>query len=350
MVDSPSNPTEILTKRGDGVQDSTRKRYNVAASRARDQLWVVNSLDHNVNLQAGDIRKGLLEYALNPNNTEVQQTVVSAMADSEFEIQVAMKLKSRGYHIVQQWEVGAYRIDMVAVSGDKKVAIECDGERYHSSPAQVRNDMERQTILERIGWTFIRIRGSEYFRQPDKTIERVVEELEALDIHPEVSEEVSIEAGRETELLKRVKHRAEILLQSESTVETSIVNKADSDAFLDHNPTDVGIELPVSTEVSGKANSVFEQPSLFSGVTMQPPKSLSGVAELLEQHNYQVIDKSQEMEVIWVITEKSAENELLQLLGEEYTVIWNKRGIISTENEPYFSIRSRDYGKRKKVM
>ncbi|WP_080656988.1 AAA domain-containing protein [Selenomonas ruminantium] len=348
MVDSPSNPTEILTKRGDGVQDSTRKRYNVAASRARDQLWVVNSLDHNVNLQAGDIRKGLLEYALNPNNTEVQQTVVSAMADSEFEIQVAMKLKSRGYHIVQQWEVGAYRIDMVAVCGDKKVAIECDGERYHSSPAQVRNDMERQTILERIGWTFIRIRGSEYFRQPDKTIERVVEELEDLDIHPEVSEEVSIEAGRETELLKRVKHRAEILLQSESTVETSIVNKADSDAFLDHNPTDVGIELPVSTEVSGKANSVFEQPSLFSGVTMQPPKSLSGVAELLEQHNYQVIDKSQEMEVIWVITEKSAENELLQLLGEEYTVIWNKRGIISTENEPYFSIRSRDYGKRKK--
>jgi hypothetical protein len=164
----------------------------------------------------------------------------------------------------------------------------------------------------------------------------------------EVSEEVSIEAGRETELLKRVKHRAEMLLQSESTVETSIVNKADSDAFLDHNPTDVGIELPVSTEVSGKANSVFEQPSLFSGVTMQPPKSLSGVAELLEQHNYQVIDKSQEMEVIWVITEKSAENELLQLLGEEYTVIWNKRGIISTENEPYFSIRSRDYGKRKK--
>jgi len=106
--------------------------------------------------------------------------------------------------------------------------------------------------------------------------------------------------------------------------------------------------LPVSTEASGKANSVFEQPSLFSGVTMQPPKSLSGVAELLEQHNYQVIDKSQEMEVIWVITEKSAENELLQLLGEEYTVIWNKRGIISTENEPYFSIRSRDYGKRKK--
>lgn len=347
MVDSPSYPTEILPKREYGVQDSTRKRYNVAASRARDQLWVVNSLDHNVNLQAGDIRRGLIEYALNPHNTVVQQTVVTAMAYSEFEIQVVMKLKARGYHIVQQWEVGAYRIDLVAVCGNKKVAIECDGERYHSSSAQVRNDMERQTILERIGWTFIRIRGSEYFRQPDKTIERVVEELEALDIHPEVAEEVVFEAGRETELLKRVKHRAEMILKLEVTDENSYVNKVDRAEPLDYDPIDAGIDLSVKTEASGQGNAVFEQPSLFSEL-VQPPQSLREAVELLKRHKYQVVDKSQEMEVVWVIAEKSTENELVQLLGEKYTIIWNKRGIIQTDNEPYFSIRSRDYGKRKK--
>lgn len=66
--------------------------------------------------------------------------------------------------------MGSYRIDIVAIDGEKKVAIECDGERWHSSDLQVRNDMERQTILERLGWRFIRIRGSEYFRDPEATI------------------------------------------------------------------------------------------------------------------------------------------------------------------------------------
>lgn len=224
MVDSPSDPAAPLSLQGFGVQDSTRKRYNVAASRARDQLWVVNSLDHNINLKAGDIRKGLIEYALNPNNLVVQKDTVTSLADSEFEIQVVMALKTRGYHIVQQWEVGAYRIDMVAVYGDKKVAIECDGDRYHSSPAQVRNDMERQTILERIGWTFIRIRGSEYFRQPDKTIERVVGELESLGIQPEATEEISSDTSSGTELLERVKHRAELFLHPELEEEDDIAS------------------------------------------------------------------------------------------------------------------------------
>ena len=53
-----------------GVDDSTRKRYNVAASRARDQLWVVHSLDTANNLKPGDIRKMLLDYAANPKATE----------------------------------------------------------------------------------------------------------------------------------------------------------------------------------------------------------------------------------------------------------------------------------------
>ena len=33
--------------------------------------------------------------------------------------------------------------------------------------------MERQTILERLGWRFIRIRGSEYYRDAEQTMQRV---------------------------------------------------------------------------------------------------------------------------------------------------------------------------------
>jgi len=47
--------------------------------------------------------------------------------------------------------------------------------------------MARQAILERLGWRFVRIRGSQFFRNPDIAIEPVFARLRALDIPPEGS-------------------------------------------------------------------------------------------------------------------------------------------------------------------
>ena len=47
--------------------------------------------------------------------------------------------------------------------------------------------MARQAILERLGWRFVRIRGSQFFRNPDIAIEPVFTRLIALDIPPEGS-------------------------------------------------------------------------------------------------------------------------------------------------------------------
>jgi len=197
-----------------GPDDSYRKRYNVAASRAKDQLWVVDSLDAATDLKPGDIRKMLIDYSLNPNAIELRHMEIEKKADSPFEIGVAQALSDRGYKIVQQWKVGAYRLDMVVVCGKKTVAIECDGERYHSGEAKIREDMERQTILERLGWRFIRIRGSEYFRNPDKTIERVISELSLHGITPEADKNDVSPTATSSELLERVKARAANIISS----------------------------------------------------------------------------------------------------------------------------------------
>lgn len=101
---------------------------------------------------------------------------------------------------------------MVAVCGKKRVAIECDGERWHSGEAKIREDMERQTILERLGWRFIRIRGSEYYRDAEQTMQRVMQELTDFEIMPEETQEFS-PGTRDTELLQRVKTRAHALMQ-----------------------------------------------------------------------------------------------------------------------------------------
>ncbi len=217
LVDSGTG-TGPLRVQGFGADDAYRKRYNVAVSRAKDQLWVVDSLDPASDLQPGDIRRTLIEYSLNPHAADIKHKKIVSKADSPFEVAVASYLSLHGYHLVQQWEVGAYRLDMVAICGKKTVAIECDGEKWHSGEVKIREDMERQTILERLGWRFIRIRGSEYYRNPEKTMERVIAELASLGIEPE-SEQID-EADHSSDLLDRVKAKASQILNEEEDVES----------------------------------------------------------------------------------------------------------------------------------
>jgi hypothetical protein len=47
--------------------------------------------------------------------------------------------------------------------------------------------MVRQEILERLGWRFIRVRGSAFFRDPDAAMEPVFARLKDLGIEPKVA-------------------------------------------------------------------------------------------------------------------------------------------------------------------
>ena len=181
MVDS-NNDNVPLKLKGFGGNDSIRQRYNVAASRAKDQMWVVHSLDVVNDLKDGDIRKGLLEYSLNPNSYTNLIEQARNNSESPFEQEVYEYLVANDFNIIQQWPVGSYRIDMVVLDNENKIAIECDGTRFHSGEEKVRQDMERQTILERVGWKFIRIRGSEYYRNKDKTMKSVICKLRDLGV------------------------------------------------------------------------------------------------------------------------------------------------------------------------
>ena len=205
MVDSNSGevPLRVMT---DGTESARKKRYNVAASRAKNQMWVVNSLDVDNDLKTGDIRKEFLEYVSSPKEMLLTEEM-EKNSESVFEEKIAKYLISEGYHIEQQWEAGLYKIDMVALFQDKKVAIECDGEKWHSTEEQIREDMERQNVLERCGWEFIRIRGSRYFKNPEFTMKALIEELNRKGIYPESMEDKRY-LTKEKELLNKIKNRA----------------------------------------------------------------------------------------------------------------------------------------------
>ena len=210
MVDC-AREKKPLNMKGDGANGMYKKRYNVAASRARNQLWIVHSLQPDVDLKSGDIRRRLLEFAQDPLAALRNQDRALEKAESPFEEMVIKRLTGVGYQVVPQWKVGAFRIDMVVVDGERRLAIECDGDRYHPLE-KLAEDMDRQAILERLGWTFARIRGSAFFRNPDEAMQPVFEKLAAMSIHPARNLEDAPEpdaAG--AELLARIRRRAEEL-------------------------------------------------------------------------------------------------------------------------------------------
>ena len=207
LVDS-SEENKSLRLVGEGVEGAIRKRYNVAISRAKDQLWIVHSIDKN-SLKEGDLRKELFEYIDSLKENVFDKTAIENITASDFENEVARHLLEKNYTIKQKWRVGSYDIDMVAIYDDKKIAIECDGKILNHTEEEVIANLEEQEILERCGWEFIRVRASEYFRNPEKAIKDLIIQLDDKGVYPNHKEVYS----NKNELLNNIKSEALELME-----------------------------------------------------------------------------------------------------------------------------------------
>jgi very-short-patch-repair endonuclease len=167
------------------------RRINVAASRARDQLWIYHSVQPQ-SLLADDARGLLLTYAQNVTDVAVAGDL-ALRCESDFERDVLGRLTDRGYRPIPQFRIGGYRIDFVLNAPDgRRLAIECDGDSYHG-PEQWESDMRRQAVLERVGnCVFVRIRGSIFAREPEAAMRPLWQRIEELDITPWRPETVEV--------------------------------------------------------------------------------------------------------------------------------------------------------------
>ncbi|MFH0810380.1 MAG: DUF559 domain-containing protein, partial [Pseudomonadota bacterium] len=201
-----------------------------------DQMWVVHSLDAAVDLKPGDLRHQLLAYAQDHTARARAVERETRRTESEFEREVLRMLTGAGYRVRSQWPVGHYRIDLVVEGEDKRLAVECDGDRFHPIE-KLAEDMGRQAVLERLGWTFERIRGSEFFRNSAQAMEPVFRRLRDMGIEP-LGPETAAEGtdAKRSELVERIVRRAEELKTewqqegSPAPKETVAVGKPGGDA------------------------------------------------------------------------------------------------------------------------
>ena len=168
--------------RSAATRRADEQRINVAASRARNQLWVFHSVDESL-LRDDDVRGQLIRYARDHDTVEAQIADLAQLCESDFERAVLRQLLERGYKVKPQFKVGRFRIDLVVQGYDDRLAIECDGEAFHGDD-KIEDDLRRQRILQRLGWKFWRVRGAAFYRDPTAALAALWERLAELEILP----------------------------------------------------------------------------------------------------------------------------------------------------------------------
>jgi len=102
--------------------------------------------------------------------------------DSPFERAVFEELGRRGLTLHKQVGCGGFKIDMAVVDpaagGRYLLGVECDGATYHSSATARDRDRLRQGVLEGLGWRLCRIWSTDWLRNRDEQVRRVLSAME----------------------------------------------------------------------------------------------------------------------------------------------------------------------------
>jgi very-short-patch-repair endonuclease len=167
------------------------RRLNVLITRARLRCEVFTNLTaEDIDLRRTSARgvvalKQFLHFAQTGQLDSPLPT--GRDMESPFEEAVHAALRGAGYEVQPQVGTAGFFVDLAVVDPDRPgrylLAVECDGATYHSARSARDRDRLRQQVLEGLGWRFHRIWSTDWFRNPERELRRVVEAIETARAH-----------------------------------------------------------------------------------------------------------------------------------------------------------------------
>lgn len=160
------------------TKESDIRRFNVASSRARNQMWVFHSVDFK-SLNEKCVRAKFLNYCMNFGKNNSNKSInLKSIFESQLQKDVYRAIKEKGYDVKPQVTMGKYKMDFVIDGLSNKIAIQCDGDKMDSENWEEK--YQKKACLERVGWEFLTVNGSEFYRRPEETIKGLLEKIEKI--------------------------------------------------------------------------------------------------------------------------------------------------------------------------
>lgn len=165
------------------------RRLNVLFSRAKKRMHVFSSMrssDVLVSETSNLSIKALRDFLAFAETGVLHQPKVDEVAnyDSDFEKSVAERLAIHGFECATQVGVAGYFIDLCVRDprdrGTFLLAVECDGASYHSGKTARDRDRLRQQVLESLGWKVARIWSTDWFKNADAEVAKLLNQLKAI--------------------------------------------------------------------------------------------------------------------------------------------------------------------------
>lgn len=167
------------------------RRLNVMFTRAKRRMIIFTSMQpEDINAGPGSSEganslKKVLEYARSGRMPDFG-IATGRDPDSDFEIAVSKTLQRHGYKVTPQVGVAGYFVDLGVNHphrlGEYILGIECDGATYHSSRSARDRDRLKEEVLIKLGWELYRIWSTDWFKNRDSEIDRLIKYLKKLSV------------------------------------------------------------------------------------------------------------------------------------------------------------------------
>lgn len=264
---SVSPPSSIVDNIANNLTSGLRG-INVGLSRAKEQMILFHSLELD-ELKSNDFRRKIISFFNEkfvpvspiqlPPNLEKKYRIPENRPkpfDSWFEFDIASSLYENGFHhIVPQYKVKRkelfhnprlgretyvhFIVDLVVYNNGTPLAIECDGDAFHTSTEDVAYDIERQEFLERIGWKIHRVTYSSFKIDPKKEIDKLINFIKRNSIQQKIVQHNIHNDNNDYEALKEegvitLDNNVELNIEPE---EAKILEKTKDDNVLLSNET-----------------------------------------------------------------------------------------------------------------
>ena len=295
MVSAPNDIGAPLAR------DTFAQRFNVAASRARDRMYLVRSVAPEELSEADRLRRSLIAHFASPfAQDESRVEDLRKLCESPFEREVYDLLVNRGYRVTPQVKVGQYRIDMV-VEGDNdaRLAVECDGDKYHGADKWA-DDMQRQGDLERAGWSFWRCFASTFLRRRDDVVADLLKSLSERGIEPIGIEDGPRSVHTELRVVSSAKNdKSEAVAKDVETTDELVSRntiQVDRQRAVEFSEARVTATSPVRNHQDGLGDQRPARPFVPAN-----SHELTLLLAYCRENNLQVIDNRSKKGALWIV-------------------------------------------------
>jgi len=163
------------------------RRLNVAVTRAREKNLVVSSIrysDISPNMENGV--KYLREYLMYAENASNWRKTKGNILDenSIFEKALLRRLEDNGYRVNSKVGNSKYKVDLAIVDNDNPgtyiLGLLCDVHDSDTSKTIRDNERTREDVLQKLGWTTMRVWSIEWYKNPDRVFKKILDKIECI--------------------------------------------------------------------------------------------------------------------------------------------------------------------------